>query len=229
MGLGNPKSMWKIIETQDGSHSILSEEFGVPFHSKYGAIQESRHVFIEAGLFFKSPAKKKINILEMGFGTGLNAYLTFLEASKLQLNVHYTAVENFPLPLLLAFQLNYSTVLQAEEYQDVFEKLHEAPWNKVSEISPDFLLEKKRCSFENVDFPAEFDLIYLDAFTPDAFPQHWEKALMEKMKDALLPGGALVTYVAKGAFKRMLKEVGFSVEALQGPPGKREMTRAIKQ
>ncbi|MCB0522153.1 MAG: tRNA (5-methylaminomethyl-2-thiouridine)(34)-methyltransferase MnmD [Lewinellaceae bacterium] len=220
--------MVRIFETQDGSSSVYSEALDVGYHSKYGAIRESRHVFIESGLFFKAIAKKNPRILEMGFGTGLNAFLTCLEADRLSLQVDYVAVDNFPLDPSLLARLNYPTLLQAAGSGSIFQKIHAVGWGETHALTEHFQLKKVEKPFEELTFTPEFDLIYFDAFAPNVQPQLWEAQLLQVMFDALLPGGILVTYCAKGAFKRVLKSVGFTIETLKGPPGKREMTRAIK-
>jgi tRNA U34 5-methylaminomethyl-2-thiouridine-forming methyltransferase MnmC len=221
-------TMLRIIETQDGSHSLFSEEYGVSYHSKYGAIKESMHVFIEAGLFYKAIQKKQLRILEMGFGTGLNAFLTFLEAQRLGLEIHYTGVEAYPVPDELTNQLNYPAVLGEGKRRDIFQRIHRSDWSEPVSLSPEFTFEKQLLPFDGLKLKPHFDLIYFDAFAPSAQPELWESLSMQKMYDALLPGGLLVTYCAKGTFKRTLLNLGFEVEALKGPPGKREMTRAKK-
>jgi tRNA U34 5-methylaminomethyl-2-thiouridine-forming methyltransferase MnmC len=220
--------MLKIFETQDGSSSVLSEQFGVSYHSKYGAVQESRHVFIEAGLFYKAIAQKSLKILEIGLGTGLNVFLTYLEAERLGLAIDFTTVEKYPLSAEVAGQLNYPSLLQPEGGAAVFQQIHALPWGEKLPISPFFSLEKLQQPFEELSLPPQFDLVYFDAFSPDVQPGLWDLAFTQTMFNALKPGGALVTYCAKGAYKRALKAAGFHVEALKGPPGKREMTRAIK-
>jgi len=219
----------EIFETQDGSHSVLSHQFGVSYHSKYGAVQETRHVFVEAGLFQQALTKSDLHILDVGFGTGLNAYLTLLEAQKRNLSIRYDAVEKFPIPEGQVKQLNYPNQLNAtEEEKDWFESLHQSDWSDWHTITPGFELCKHQMDIQSIDFENRFDLIYYDAFAPSAQPELWEEPVMERMQGALVPGGILVTYCAKGAFKRALKGLGFEVETLQGPPGKREMTRAIR-
>lgn len=220
--------MLKLFETQDGSNSIFSEKYGVSYHSKYGAIKETRHVFIEAGLFYKAILKKELEILDIGFGTGLISFLTFLEAEKLDLKISYTAVEAFPIAPEKAAEMNYPSSLQAENRAAVFDEMHGAEWNSVTNLSEKFKLEKIQGSVEDRIFTARFDVIYYDAFAPNAQPELWKTPVMQKMYDALNPGGVLVTYCAKGIFKRTLKAVGFRVETLKGPPGKREMTRGVK-
>lgn len=218
-----------IFETQDGSHSIFSEEFKVSYHSKYGAVRETQHVFIDAALRFKAVLKKDIRILEMGFGTGLNALMTYLEAQKRNLYIDYTTVEAYPINNVQVSLLNYNEVLGVSEAdKHCLQRLHSAPWNVKYAISDNFTLLKLHTFFETVEFKEEFDIIYFDAFAPNAQPHLWEEPLLKKMYNALLPEGILTTYCAKGEVKRTLKAVGFEIERLQGPPGKREMTRAVK-
>jgi tRNA U34 5-methylaminomethyl-2-thiouridine-forming methyltransferase MnmC len=217
-----------IIETQDGSHSIFSEKFGVSYHSKYGAIQETQHVFINAGLKTKAETQSEIHILDIGFGTGLNVLMTFLESQKSGLNIHYTGVEAYPITLEAAMQLNYTEQLQRPENQSDFIKMHEANWNETVAITDNFQLTKVKKKFEDLDFNNQFDLIYFDAFAPTSQPELWEIPLLTIMYNALKTNGFLVTYCAKGQFKRNLKAVGFEVEALAGPPGKREMTKGSR-
>ena len=219
----------EIFKTQDGSHSVLSHQFGVSYHSKYGAIQETRHVFVEAGLFQQALKKSDMHILDIGFGTGLNAYLTLLEGQKRNLSIRYDAVEKFPMPEEQVAQLNYADQIRAtEEEKQWFESLHQSTWSDWHTITPGFEFCKHQMDIQSVDFENRFDLIYYDAFAPSAQSELWEEPVMERMQRALVPGGILVTYCAKGAFKRTLKSLGFEVETLQGPPGKREMTRAIR-
>ena len=220
----------KIFETQDGSHSIFAEQFGVSYHSKYGAIQETQHVFIDAALRFKAVIKKDIRILEMGLGTGLNAYMTYLEARKRNLNVYYAGVEAYPVTTEQWKQLNYENQLEvSEEEKGVFERLHTCEWNEPMIFNENFTFLKLSTRFEELLLKQEFDVIYYDTFAPNAQPELWEEKLFQKMYDSLLQDGILVTYCAKGAVKRTMKRVGFEVERLKGPPGKREMTRAIKR
>ena len=218
----------RIFETRDGSHSIFSETHGVSYHSKYGAVQESQHVFIEAGLYYKMRGKKQLSVLEIGLGTGLNAFMTLLEAERHQIRIDYTAVEAFPIGLEEAAQLNYPQALQAGQWQDSFLPLHACPWEQTCPLSPHFNFLKLQRKFEELAFPESFDVIYFDAFAPGAQPELWEPPVMETMYRALQPEGVLTTYCAKGSVKRTFKALGFTIEALPGPPGKREMTRALK-
>jgi tRNA U34 5-methylaminomethyl-2-thiouridine-forming methyltransferase MnmC len=218
----------RIFETQDGSHSVMSEEYGVSYHSRYGAVQESRHVFVGAGLHYKSLRQKNIAVLEFGFGTGLNAWLSLLEAAKHDLKIYYEALEAFPITEAEAQTLNYPTLLQAEDQAATFLKMHACPWGESVELAPGFTFKKMRQRFEEADYHEQFDVVYFDAFAPNAQPELWERAVLEVAYRALRKDGVLVTYCAKGSVKRTFRDLGFEVEAMPGPPGKREMTRCIK-
>ena len=216
----------KIILTEDGSHSLVNTELNISYHSIHGAIQESQHVFIDAAFRMKAVISQNLNILEIGFGTALNAYLTYLEAKKRKIFVKYTAIEAYPISLKKAAQLNYPNLLQ--EKKENFLKLHQAEWNKLKKINSFFYLEKIKQDFQEIEFENCFDIVYFDAFDPNAQPELWEPALLQSMYNSLKKDGVLVTYCAKGIVKRRLKAVGFFIESIKGPPGKREMTRAIK-
>ena len=220
----------EIFVTQDGSHSITAAQYGVSYHSKYGAITESRHVFIQAGLMpllFNVP--DQLTILEVGFGTGLNVLLTYQELAKRQVQVYYESIEQFPITQTEAQNLNYPELLDGEDLGEIFSTMHSSAWDKDTQLSGNFSLKKRLGDLEELPFEPIFDLIYFDAFAPTVQPELWTAPIMKKMYDALRPGGILVTYCAKGEFKRSLKAVGFKVEPLPGPPGKREMTKAIKE
>jgi tRNA U34 5-methylaminomethyl-2-thiouridine-forming methyltransferase MnmC len=218
----------RIEQTADGSHTLYVPELDEHYHSVNGAVQESLHVFIDAGL--KQLSSSKINILEIGFGTGLNAFLTFLYASKTQANIVYTALELYPLPPDIICRLNYTTGHPSEEAA-VFAKLHEADWNKPVLISPAFTLEKRLSDLTCLDGMGTdelFDLIYFDAFAPDKQPEMWTQAIFSYLYKHTATDGVLTTYCAKGCVRRMLQLAGYTVERLPGPPGKREMLRAKK-
>lgn len=217
-----------LFETEDGSHSIFSEKYGVSYHSKYGAIQETQHVFINAGLRLKAVEQSEIAILEIGFGTGLNAFMTFLESEKRGLTIDYTGVEAYPISMEIAKKLNYATQVQQPESQLILNKIHEFEWEKTNTINEHFKLTKVKKMFQDLVYENQFDIIYFDAFAPTSQPELWEISLLTTMYNALKTNGILVTYCAKGQFKRDLKAVGFTVEAIPGPPRKREMTRALK-
>lgn len=220
----------EIFVTQDGSHSITAAQFGVSYHSKYGAITESRHVFIQAGLMpllFNAPVQ--LSILEVGFGTGLNVLLTYQELTKRQVQVYYESIERFPITQTEAQNLNYPELVDVEDLGGIFTAMHSCAWDENFQLSANFSLKKRLGDLAELPFEPIFDLIYFDAFAPTVQPELWTESIMKKMYSALRPGGILVTYCAKGEFKRSLKAVGFKVEALPGPPGKREMTKAIKE
>ncbi len=219
--------MNKIIATEDGSHTLQSGQFDVTYHSIHGAIQETETVFIQAALAYQSQFLNDIRILEIGFGTGLNALMTCLEADERQLNIEYVGVEAYPIKSAMVTQLNYPKLLNALEYQAHFEQMHQAV-NQTVAVTPNFNFQLRVDLFEALDYEAAFDIIYYDAFAPNAQPELWEEAQLQKMYKALKAGGVLTTYCAKGAFKRLLKSIGFELHSLPGPKGKREMTRAVK-
>lgn len=217
----------KIIPTRDGSPTLRTEG-GVDYHSIHGAMQESRHVFIGAGLHAaleKFPEKETIRIFEMGFGTGLNAFLTALESAEKQREVRYFSIEKHPLPVQIWLHLSYP---KTAEEKALFSALHEATWNAPTQVSLYFHLNKISGNLEDLELPPALHLIYFDAFAPEDHPSAWTDVIFRKLYDALLPGGLLVTYCSKGAVRRALQSVGFRVEKLAGPPGKREIVRAWK-
>jgi tRNA U34 5-methylaminomethyl-2-thiouridine-forming methyltransferase MnmC len=214
----------EITSTADGSYTLHVPELDEHYHSIHGALAEARHVFIEAGL--KPMQREKLSILEMGFGTGLNAFLSFLEADRGY--VSYTALEAFPLDYGLVSKMQHVEVIGAQEQEEVFAKLHTSPWGEKVKISSNFDLLKVDKKLDEVVFDTSFNLIYYDAFGPRVQPELWTEEVFAKLYAALTEGGVLVTYCAKGSVKRALKAVGFHLESLPGPPGKREMTRAKK-
>ncbi len=216
----------KIIKTADGSHTIRIDEWNEQYHSVHGAIAESKHVFIKHGLQFLEG--QSISILEMGFGTGLNALLTFLEARKSAIQISYTALEAYPVMEDEWSCLNYAETLNQENLEKVFEQMHKSSWGKWTAISDFFKLLKLESRMESFQANEEFHLIYFDAFGYRVQPELWSESIFMNMFRALKPGGVLVTYAAKGVVRRTLQKVGFRVERLPGPPGKREMLRAIK-
>lgn len=216
----------EVIITADGSSTIHLSEWNEQYHSKHGAIQEAMHVFINCGLsLFK---QKKINILEIGFGTGLNCFITFLESQKREIEVNYIGVEAYPVLSDEVKALNYVKQLNAKKYQWVFNELHQQNWEIKKEITNTFSLKKRQQFFNEIKDKNEFNLIYFDAFGPRVQPELWTKEIFQIMYAALKENGVLVTYSAKGSVRRTMQEVGFFVERLPGPPGKREMLRATK-
>lgn len=216
----------EIIQTLDGSTTIHLEEWDECYHSKFGAIQEAKHVFIKNGLsLFEN---NKISILEIGFGTGLNAFITFLEAKNRNLSIDYVGVEAYPVIAEEVVSMNYVEELNANNERNIFEKMHESNWDEKIILSDEFLLTKRKQFFADIDDLDKFDLIYFDAFGYNVQPELWSTAIFQKMYNSLKLNGVLVTYAARGVVKRSMKEVGFTVEKLEGPPGKREMFRARK-
>lgn len=220
----------KIITTKDGSTTIHLEEWNEQYHSTHGAIQEAAHVFINTGLHHVkntfNPAQ--IHILEMGFGTGLNAFMTFLKAQKHNFAINYVGVEAYPVASAELSQLNYTCELQAENHSETFHNMHSCDWEQETTLSKNFQLTKRQQLFEQIDDNEKFNLIYFDAFGARVQPKLWTATIFQKMYNALQNNGVLVTYAAKGSVRRAMQEVGFKVERLPGPPGKREMLRATK-
>lgn len=227
----------KIITTSDGSKTIQIEDWNEQYHSIHGAIQEANHVFLKHGLLFYTkflsvspkiyPEGRSISILEIGFGTGLNAFLTLIEAEKLKLNINYVGVEAYPVQLEEIEQLNYVELI-SKEHNSVFEKMHNVSWEVQHQISTSFILEKQEKFFKDIKDIDTFDIIYFDAFGARVQPNLWTEDIFKIMFNTLKTNGILVTYSAKGSVRRAMQTVGFTVEKLPGPPGKREMLRAQK-
>lgn len=213
----------EILITSDGSTTINLPELNEQYHSKNGSINESYHVFINSGL--RQVASNVVSILEIGFGTGLNCFITYLEAEK---EIHYVGVEAYPVTSEEVEKMNFISVLNAEKDKASFEKIHDISWGEKHQISNKFSLTKRKQFFEDIDDKNAFNLIYFDAFGARVQPQLWTVEIFRKMFDSLQENGILVTYSAKGSVRRAMQEVGFTVERLPGPPGKREMLRAIK-
>ncbi|MDD2323818.1 MAG: SAM-dependent methyltransferase [Bacteroidia bacterium] len=219
-----------IRTTDDGSKTLYLNNLNEPYHSLYGAVSESRHIFLEAGFSTMVDKACSITIFEMGFGTGLNAFLTFLEARKRKKGkVHYVAVEAWPIEEDLFTRLDYPAFVNDQDAADIFLKMHTCPWDIPYFISDQFVLNKIHSPFEELTLKElSFDLVYYDAFAPDLQPELWSEAVFEKLFRAMRPGGILVTYSARGAVKRAMQMAGFVVEALPGPAGKREISRALR-
>ena len=217
----------EIIQTSDGSTTIYLPDLDENYHSTHGAIQEAEHVFIQHGLkAFEEMKFESISIFEMGFGTGLNAFLTKIRAKA---KIEYTGIEAYPVSAQEIQALNYVDLV-GKEFEGDFQSIHGAVWNERVELDQQYSLNKVEEKIELFAMPKDmFDVIYFDAFGPRAQAEMWDIQILAKMFDGLKKGGALVTYCARGQFKRDLKALGFTVEALPGPPGKREMTRAWKK
>ncbi|WKV13650.1 tRNA (5-methylaminomethyl-2-thiouridine)(34)-methyltransferase MnmD [Marivirga harenae] len=219
----------KIITTEDGSHSLYHEELKETYHSFHGALQESVHVFIEKGLRFwrtKSGLPKQVDIFEVGFGTGLNALLAAHFAMENEVKINFTTIEPFPLDMEIISQLNYATSIDGDDLKATFEQIHTSIWGEKVEINPYFSIHKIKKKLEDLQIDQKFDVLFFDAFAPSKQAELWTADLMQKCFNLLKDGGVFTTYSAKGQLKRDLKSVGFEVETLPGPPGKKEMVRA---
>ena len=220
----------KLILTNDGSHTLYVPELKEHYHSVFGAMQESRHIFLNAGFYKAIESKRKLNVLEAGFGTGLNALLTCLAAEKEKARVNYTAVELHPLPPAIYHKLNYAALVKEQGSLQMFLKLHSSDWGDEIRISDHFTLKKLKTDIREIDFPDKrFDLIYFDAFAPEVQPELWTADVFKRYALCSNKNCVLVTYSCKGEVKRNLKSAGFVVEKLPGPPGKREILRAVYQ
>lgn len=222
--------MRQLILTEDGSSSLFVPELKEHYHSVHGAVQESTHIFIRAGWDYyreRHPGKMPVSILEAGFGTGLNAWLTLSAAGEAGVPVFYHSIEKYPLTPEEYGALNYARQFPRPQ-QELFEALHRAPWQAATALTPLFTLYKEEGDFRSFGLQRPADLVYYDAFNPDVQPHLWTAEVFARFYEALVPGGVLVTYCVKGIVKRALREVGFTLRRLPGPPGKREMLRAEK-
>lgn len=216
----------EIIKTGDGSDSLFNTELDETYHSRHGAIQESKHVFIQNGLeTFVDKGLDTIRIFEVGFGTGLNALLTWQWANQKRQKVDYTSVELFPLSANIWQNLDHGHILGMEKE---FALLHESPWNQAQSLTPYLRLEKKNFGLQEISLPSRhFHLVYFDAFAPNKQPELWQPEIFSRLHGGMQHGAVLVTYCAKGQVKRDMRAAHFTVQTLPGPPGKREMTRGV--
>lgn len=218
--------MMELERTADGSYTLYVPELDEHYHSVKGALTESQHIFIEMGL--KHSSAPEPHILEIGLGTGLNAFLTLLAAEEMQRKVYYTGIERYPLAEETLRQLDYPGIIGKKHEEDYY-AIHQAPWEKETNLSPWFTLHKIEGDFTRHTFQKGYDIIYFDAFAPEKQPEMWEQSLFNTLYNVLNEGGILTTYCAKGVVRRMLQTAGFTVERLPGPPGgKREILRATK-
>lgn len=215
----------KLFQTADGSYSILNTQLGETYHSRHGALTESLHVFIGQG-FEKTGNTEPLHILEVGYGTGLNAWLTAMACTEAERAVIYTALEPFPPDS----ELCKKPESYGSSENDIFlwDSIQSSEWNKVTEINSFFQLVKLRTPIELFNHSVGFDLVYFDAFAPGYQPEIWDTAVFRKLFEFMNSPSRLVTYCARGSVKRSMKAAGFIVEPLPGPPGKREMTAALK-
>ncbi len=220
----------ELIVTEDGSHSIFVPELNEHYHSTHGAVQESMHVFIEAGLKPILTRKREINVLEIGLGTGLNAALSLLVSDEFKAKINYVGVEAYPLSLSEGSQLNFHEITGGNKMRETIMKIHSNNRKYPFYLGENFILNYLEAKLEDVGFPNDsFDLVYFDAFAPDVQPELWSKEIFEKLYQSMKFEGYLLTYSAKGEVRRNMKEVGFEIEKLPGVGGKREMTRAFKK
>ena len=217
----------EFVITEDGSHTIYLPEMDEHYHSTHGAIQESLHIYINQGLF--QVTKQEISILEIGFGTGLNAYLTFAFADHKKLTINYFSIEKYPLSEIDYLKLNYPSKI-FPEYSDVFEKIHRAKWDSIVKISPEFSLQKVSADLLTFEFNClpQFDLVYYDAFAPGKQPEMWTDEIIQKVASTVKKDGILITYCAKGSVRRAFSAAGFQMERIPGPIGKKEILRGKK-
>lgn len=221
----------EIRITEDGSKTIFIDELNECYHSHYGALQEARHVFIKNGL--KSFKNYEINILELGFGTGLNVLVTVdqLLKDKIDFKINYFGVEKYPVSDEEIAELNYDELFENEELKKIYRKIHSVDWEILDEIIPNFKFKKIRADFfeiKNLEIP-KIDLVYFDCFGAKVQPDLWERPLLEMVSEKMKKNGILTTYSSKGSVRRVLQELGFEVERKPGPPGKREMINAKKK
>jgi len=223
------KNSFQLVTTDDGSHTVFIPELNEHYHSRFGAINESLHIFIKAGLESLKPLPE-ITVFEVGFGTGLNALLTLDFSIRNNRKIIFHTIDNFELSGNIVNSLNYPGFFSDHiKMKDYLCRLHDAGWNTYTRVTPGFLLHKIKADFTGYypDFP--YDIIYFDAFAPDKQPEMWHPALFERLAEHLNTDGVLVTYCAKGVVKRALRNAGLTVELLPGPAGKRHIVRAIKR
>lgn len=216
--------MNEVEITADGSATIYVPHLDEHYHSVKGALTESLHIFRNCAFLYHSPSSQPLRVLEIGFGTGLNAVVTAMATTK-DRKAHYISLELYPVEAQLIEKLNYGEMVD----NNLLIALHQAQWNAPQVISPTFTLEKLQCDFTQCSLPHDIDVVYFDAFAPEKQPEMWDESLFKRIYDAMSNGGILTTYCAKGEIRRRLQRVGFIVERLAGPPGgKREILRATK-
>ncbi|WP_277086542.1 tRNA (5-methylaminomethyl-2-thiouridine)(34)-methyltransferase MnmD [Porphyromonas catoniae] len=222
----------ELQATEDGSLTLYTPRFGEHYHSTHGAVQESRHIYTGLALegrlaTWHQDKERPLRLFEVGLGTGLNALLTALIADKEQIPIHYTSIEKYPLAEEVFHHLSYEDIV-GEGSDVLLCRLHESPWGEDVSITPFFTLHKVLGDLTDYTFPQALDVVYYDAFSPEAQPELWEERLFLSLYDAMNCQATLATYCAKGVVRRALQHAGFSVERLPGPPGKREVLRAMK-
>lgn len=220
----------QLVITKDGSHTLYVPDLQDHYHSTFGAVQESSHIYIERAFNACRLDKDKVNVLEIGFGTGLNAFLTWEESLKQKIEVDYHALEPYPLKASLTEQLNYIDFVQAEGAEAAFKMIHQAKWGTSCELSKHMTLLKSELKVQDAMLdPGHFDVVYFDAFGPEAQPELWTEKVFKKIFDSMASGAVMSTFSSKGDVKRAIKSAGFDIELIDGPPGKRTITRAWKE
>ena len=216
----------ELFVTADGSHSLQFSERPITYHSRHGAILESQHIFIEAGLKHLPQSKNTISIFEMGFGSGLNALLTLMAMESENSSLYYETIDTLPLPHPIYSSLNYCHLLQRQDLHNAFQQMHSCSWNQPVQVSSAFTLHKRLGDMRTIELSASFDLVFFDAFDPVTQPQLWTAAIFSKIREHLNPNGLLLTYSSKVTVQNALRDAGFTVEKIPGPRGKREVLRA---
>ena len=213
--------------TEDGSHTISIPDWKVTYHSKHGAVLESMHIFIDAGLkYLQANQLKEISILEIGFGTGLNALLTFIESGNT--TIYYESLEPYPLNQDTARQLNYCSQLGKNDLESTFDMLHQSGWNLEIQVTANFTFLKQQADVLNFETSRKYDLIYFDVFAPEIQPELWTTEIFTRLFNCTKEMGILLTYCSKTSVRKNMQSAGFIVQKIQGPKGKREIVRAIK-
>ena len=216
----------RVMMTEDGSHTMFENGMEEPYHSTHGALQESMHIFIKQGLH--TVEQPSVRILELGFGTGLNTLLTLNESISLHLDIYYHTVEKYPLKDFEYNLLNYEKVIDPSP-EGMLYRIHSCPWGEAVKISDQFTLYKEEADFRAMNLPPNINLVYFDAFSPEKQPELWTTNIFDSISQVTDSGAILVTYSSKGIVRRALTSCGFDVYKVAGPPGKREMIRAIKR
>lgn len=220
----------QLITTADGSHTLFVPDIQDHYHSTYGAVQESRHIYIRNAFRANSAKNALCQVLEIGFGTGLNALLTWQESILKDIPVQYTALEPFPIETALAMQLNYPGLMEMPGANSIFQEMHSAPWDQVTTLNKLMKLLKVKVKIQDsILAENQYDVIYFDAFGPDVQAEMWTVNIFDKIYAGMKRGGVLATFSAKGIVRRAMTTAGFEVEKLPGPPGKRTITRAWKR
>lgn len=224
------RPMIELRQTTDGSSTLYNSTLGEHYHSMHGALQESQHIFLSSGLEHRAQTSEgEIRLLEVGFGTGLNALLSRLWTERELRPITYTTLELYPITIALAQTLEYTITGYTQSHiQAAMHQLHAAPWGEIVELSPYFRLEKQQIDLCHYLPECLFDVIYFDAFSPEVQPELWEDPIIERLYEATRSGGVLTTYSAKGEVRRRLQRAGYLVERLPGPVGKREILRASR-